>query len=66
MNFNINTKERSSQIELMDDFSVEGNSLRESLDSIANINKWLGGNFVTLNGLKKVLKEYNKQNHLLF
>lgn len=58
MNFNINTKERSSQIELMDDFSVEGNLLRESLDSIANINKWLGGNLVTLNGLKKVLKKH--------
>lgn len=60
MNFNINTKERSTQIELMDDFSVEGNLLRESLDSLANINKWLGGNFVTLNGLKKVLKKHDK------
>ncbi|MFO7672776.1 MAG: methyltransferase domain-containing protein [Lutibacter sp.] len=60
MNFNIDTKERSTQIELMDDFSVEGNLLRESLDSLANINKWLGGNFVTLNGLKKVLKKYDK------
>lgn len=60
MSFNINTKERSTKIELMDDFSVEGNLLRESLDSLANINKWLGGNFVTLNGLKKVLKKYDK------
>lgn len=60
MSFIINTKERSTQIELMDDFSVEGNLLRDSLDSLANINKWLGGNVVTLNGIKKVLKEYNK------
>ena len=64
MNFNIDTKERSSQIELMDDFSVEGNLLRESLDSLANINKWLGGNFVTLNGLKKVLKGHQKSKPL--
>lgn len=64
MNFNIDTKERSSQIELMDDFSVEGNLLRESLDSLANINKWLGGNFVTLNGLKKVLKGHEKSKPL--
>lgn len=64
MNFNIHTKERSSQIELMDDFSVEGNLLRESLDSLANINKWLGGNFVTLNGLKKVLKGHEKSKPL--
>lgn len=64
MSFIINTKERSTQIELMDDFSVEGNLLRDSLDSLANINKWLGGNIVTLNGIKKVLKEYNKQKPL--
>lgn len=64
MNFNIHTKERSSQIELMDDFSVEGNLLHESLDSLANINKWLGGNFVTLNGLKKVLKGHEKSKPL--
>jgi len=64
MNFNIHTKERSSQTELMDDFSVEGNLLRESLDSLANINKWLGGNFVTLNGLKKVLKGHEKSKPL--
>ena len=64
MNFNIDTKERSTQIELMDDFSVEGNLLRESLDSLANINKWLGGNFVTLNGLKKVLKGHEKRKPL--
>jgi len=64
MNFKIDTKERSSQIELMDDFSVEGNLLRESLDSLANINKWLGGNFVTLNGLKKVLKGHEKSKPL--
>ena len=65
MNFNINTKERSSQIELMDDFSVEGNLLHESLNSLANINKWLGGNFVTLNGLKKVLKNHDKNKPLI-
>ena len=64
MSFNINTKERSSQIELMDDFSVDGKLLHESLDSLANINKWLGGNLVTLNGLKKVLKKFGKNKPL--
>ena len=64
MSFNINTKERSSQIELMDDFSVDGKLLHESLDSLANINKWLGGNLVTLNGLKKVLKKLDKNKPL--
>lgn len=61
MSLFINTKERSTEIELMDDFSVEGKLLRDSLDSLANINKWLGGNLVTLNGLKLILKGHPKE-----
>jgi 2-polyprenyl-3-methyl-5-hydroxy-6-metoxy-1,4-benzoquinol methylase len=54
----INTRQRTSQEEIMDDFSLEGEELREALDKIAAINRWLGGNRVTLNGVKKLLKNH--------
>jgi len=60
----INTKFRSTEVEIMDDFSVQGDMLKESLDQLANINKWLGGNLVTLNGLQKVLKGQPKNKTL--
>jgi len=62
MSFIINTKYRSDEIEIMDDFSIKGILLRDTLDKLANINKWLGGNKVTLNGLKKILKNHPKEN----
>lgn len=64
MSFLVNTKERSVEIELMDDFSVQGDMIRESLDQIAKINKWLGGNLVTLNGLEKIVKNHPKSKPL--
>lgn len=57
----VNTKYRSTEIELMDDFSVQGDLLKESLDQLAKINKWLGGNLVTIKGLKKILKNQPKK-----
>jgi len=52
----INTKYRTQEVELMDDFTMSGELLANTLDQLANINKWLGGNSITLNGLKKLLK----------
>lgn len=40
----------------MDDFSMEGIELAETLQTIAAINQLLGGNRLTLNGLKKLIK----------
>lgn len=40
----------------MDDFSMEGEMLREALDKIAAINHFLGGNALTSGGIKKLLK----------
>jgi len=62
MSFIINTKDRSDEIEIMDDFSINGILLHDTLNKLANINKWLGGNRVTLNGLKKILKNHPKAN----
>lgn len=57
----VNTKYRAVGTEIMDDFSLEGEELRNALDKIADINKLLGGNKLTLNGVKQLLKETNKQ-----
>lgn len=51
----VNTKDRSNAPELMDDFAMEGEVLRDALDKIASINKLLGGNAVTLEGVERLL-----------
>lgn len=52
----INTTYRTTEPEMMDNFLIEGNLHREALDKLAVINKWLGGNNITINGLKILLK----------
>ncbi|MGV9003748.1 methyltransferase domain-containing protein [Flavobacterium sp.] len=56
----LNTTNRSSEIEIMDDFHLEGAELQDSLDKIAKINQLLGGNKVTLNGIEKLLQNITK------
>ena len=51
----INTKYRTNQSEIMDDFELEGEMLREALDKIAKINQLLGGNRLTLQGIKSLI-----------
>jgi 2-polyprenyl-3-methyl-5-hydroxy-6-metoxy-1,4-benzoquinol methylase len=41
----------------MDDFLLGGDELLDALDKIAHINQLLGGNNLTLNGVKKLLKK---------
>ena len=60
MDFFISTKQRTDKEELMDDFSIGGDLLRDTLDKLENINRWLGGNKVTINGLKKILENHPK------
>ncbi|MGE8292162.1 MAG: methyltransferase domain-containing protein [Sphingobacterium sp.] len=48
----INTKFRTEKNEIMDDFSLEGDKLRITLDEISKINRFLGGNKITLNGVR--------------
>ena len=51
----IHTKDRSSAPEIMDDFSMEGEILRDALDKIAKINQLLGGNQLTLRGVQNLI-----------
>lgn len=64
MDFFISTKTRSDKEELMDDFSIGGELLRDTLDKLENINRWLGGNKVTVNGLKSLLKNQPKEKEI--
>lgn len=54
----IDTDKRTLSAEIMDDFKMEGDELKNSLDEIAQINRLLGGNKVTLNGVAKLLHGY--------
>lgn len=53
----INTTYRTNQPEIMDDFDLKGNILKDALDKIAKINQLLGGNKLTLEGVKNILKQ---------
>jgi 2-polyprenyl-3-methyl-5-hydroxy-6-metoxy-1,4-benzoquinol methylase len=57
----INTKYRTDEPEIMDDFEMEGLILQNALDKIASINRLLGGNSVTLEGIIELLKGFPKQ-----
>lgn len=60
MSLFLDTKYRSNDTEIMDDFSMKGELLRDTLDKLGNINKWLGGNKITLNGITQLLKNQPK------
>lgn len=51
----IDTTYRADAVEMMDDFSLEGEILTDALDKIAAINRLLGGNKVTLQGVRQLL-----------
>ena len=57
MNFLVDTTNRSNEIEIMDDFSLKGEILKDTLDKLELTNRLLGGNKVTILGLKKLIKK---------
>lgn len=56
----LNTTYRTNEAEIMDDFLLQGDELQDALDKIAKINQLLGGNSLTLNGLKTLLEHSDK------
>lgn len=48
---------RANETEIMDDLSCSGETVNKTLTELDVINKWLGGNSVTIEGIKKLLKE---------
>ena len=58
-----NLSYRSNQKELIDDLELDNDALRENLEELAIINKYLGGNQVTISGLKKLILSTKSPNH---
>ncbi|WP_029036089.1 methyltransferase domain-containing protein [Salinimicrobium xinjiangense] len=52
----INTSNRSDRKEIMDDLEMQGEELEKTLLDLDKVNKWLGGNKITLEGAEKLLK----------
>jgi 2-polyprenyl-3-methyl-5-hydroxy-6-metoxy-1,4-benzoquinol methylase len=59
---NLNFEKRSYQPEIMDDFDLQGEELKQTLSDLDKINTWLGGNKITLNGISYLLKNRKKSN----
>ena len=53
--------QRSTEKELMDDLESSGPVLAQTLKELKTINSWLGGNKVTLSGLRKLMKQDSKE-----
>lgn len=60
----LNFKRRSYQVEIMDDFELRGDLLRETLDQLGTINRFLGGNKTTLKGLVQLISNQPKDKPL--
>jgi 2-polyprenyl-3-methyl-5-hydroxy-6-metoxy-1,4-benzoquinol methylase len=58
------SKLRSSQPEIMDDLELQGKPLKELLDDLKIVNKWLGGNSITLDGIEQLLDKSVKKESL--
>lgn len=52
----IDSRRRLSSLESMDNFKLEGQTLQNALDRLAQINRYLGGNSITLTGIETLLK----------
>lgn len=52
----IDTTHRSDAPEMMDDFDMKGEILRDALDKIAKINQLLGGNKITIEGVRLLIE----------
>ncbi len=60
----ISTKFRTDKPEIMDDFAMEGEILRDALVKIAIINQLLGGNKLTLQGIAVLLSKKDKNQQI--
>ena len=56
----VDTTYRCKDVEIMDNLDMSGELLIKTLDQIALINQWLGGNELTIDGIKKLIKNYPK------
>ncbi len=53
----VNLKIRSSELELMDDFSSGGEMMTQTLKELENVNQFLGGTSLTISSLNQVISK---------
>lgn len=56
----IDLSARSNQSEIMDDLSAKGHVIDQTLIELDVINKFLGGNQITINGIKQLAKDRHR------
>lgn len=61
----IDFSERSTEKEQMDDLNCSGEELAQTLRELKTINKLLGGNYVTTNGIEKIFKSYPQNSYTI-
>jgi 2-polyprenyl-3-methyl-5-hydroxy-6-metoxy-1,4-benzoquinol methylase len=61
----IATKYRSTAPEIMDDFALDGEVLKNALDKIAKINQLLGGNKLTIQGIQYLINKTPDTNEIV-
>jgi 2-polyprenyl-3-methyl-5-hydroxy-6-metoxy-1,4-benzoquinol methylase len=52
---------RSTEVEIMDDLNCSGHVLDRTLRELEIINKWLGGNRITIKSLEQLLPKNNRE-----
>ena len=57
----IDFSQRSNQTEIMDDLQCQGEVVHQTLRELEFINLWLGGNAITLTGIKKLVRGHEKE-----
>ncbi len=58
-------KYRSQQVEIMDSLDFQGQEMKNVLGDLKNVNKWLGGNSITFDGIEKLLSDHSKNEKLI-
>jgi 2-polyprenyl-3-methyl-5-hydroxy-6-metoxy-1,4-benzoquinol methylase len=58
-------KTRSSALEIMDDLNCSGQVVEKTLEELEIINKWLGGNAVTIGAVKNFVRQSKPKNTVL-
>jgi SAM-dependent methyltransferase len=51
--------QRSAEIEIMDDLDCQGPVVDQTLRELEFINRWLGGNAVTLQGVQQLIHDHS-------
>src|SRR5690606_7001003 len=57
MGAQVDTARRSVSVEKMDDFQMKGPELREALNTLVRINRYVGGNRITLDGVSRLRRQ---------